>query len=424
MRFPKLFKTYAGLDRSIYVLFLAQVVNSVGHFVHPFLTLFLTQKLGMDPGEAGFYVFLSAVVWVPSALAGGKIADSFGRKRTLVLFHTLPALALVPCAFLEPSRLVAWLLIGVSFLHGLAEPVNDAMLTDLTPPAQRKQAFSLLYLGHNLGVAVGTMFAGFLFQRHLFWFFLGDSLTTLAAVALIALFVRESAPTREQVEASFAGDSSPERAEKGSLLAVLLRRPFLLAFLFIQVLLSLVYSQSHFSLPLQLAALFGEGGARRFGILVSFNALLVITLTTVVLHLTVRLAPALTVALSGAFFAAGFGMIGLVRTVPWLLFSTLIWTLGEILQATSAGAYVSHHSPLTHRGRINAVAPIIMFSGHALGPPLSGWLIEHFSLQVIWPGTFVLALAGAALLVLLDRRERRRPRLTPGGGASVPGPAS
>jgi hypothetical protein len=87
------------------------VVNSVGHFVHPFLTLLLTRKLGMDAGQAGFYVFLSA-------LADGR---------------------------------VAWLPITVSFLHGLAEPVNDAMLTDLTTPVQRKPAFSLLYLGQTSG---------------------------------------------------------------------------------------------------------------------------------------------------------------------------------------------------------------------------------------------------------------------------------
>ena len=235
-------KTYAGLDRSIYYLFIAQVVNSIGHFVHPFLALLLTQKLGMDAGEAGFYVFLSALAWVPGSLAGGKVADSFGRKKAMVLFHTLPALVLIPCAFLGASRLVAWLLIAVSFLHGLAEPVNDAMLTDLTTPDQRKPAFSLLYLGHNIGVAVGPLFAGFLFNRYLPWFFLADAATTLAAVVLIALFVRESAPTRERIEASFREDSGSERAEKGSLLAVLLRRPFLLAFLFIHVLLSLVYS--------------------------------------------------------------------------------------------------------------------------------------------------------------------------------------
>jgi len=405
-------KTYSGLDRSIYFLFTAQVVNSIGHFVHPFLTLLLTQKLGMDPGEAGFYVFLSALAWVPGSLAGGRIADSWGRKKAMVLFHTLPALALVPCAFLGASRLVAWMLIGVSFLNGLAEPVNDAMLIDLTSPAQRKPAFSLLYLGHNIGISIGPLFAGILFNRYLTWFFLADAATTLAAVALIALFVRESAPSRERIEASFREDSGPERAERGSLLAVLLRRPFLLAFLFISALTSLVYSQSQFSLPLQCSALFGERGPRTFGLLASLNGLTVITLTTVALHFTRRLAPVLTVALSGLFYAAGFGLIGLVGSLPWLLLSTLIWTVGEILAATSTGAYIAGHSPLTHRGRVNAIAPVIMYSGFAAGPPLAGRLIERFSLAVIWPWTFALSLAAALLLALLYGRERAAGRGT------------
>jgi MFS family permease len=403
------FKTYTGLDRSIYFLFIAQVVNSIGHFVHPFLTLLLTQKLGMDAGEAGFYVFLSALAWVPGSLAGGKVADSFGRKKAMVVFHTLPALALVPCAFLGASRLVAWLLIGASFLHGLAEPVNDAMLTDLTAPAQRKPAFSLLYLGHNIGISVGPLFAGFLFNRYLPWFFLADAATTLAAVALIAVFVRESAPTRERIEASLREDTGPERAERGSLLAVLFARPFLLAFLFVHVLLSLVYSQSQFSLPLQCASLFGEQGPRTFGLLASVNGVAVISLTTAVLHLTRRLAPVLTVALSGLFYAAGFGLIGLVGSLPWLLLSTLIWTMGEILGATSTGAYIAGHSPMTHRGRINAIAPVIMYSGFAAGPPLAGRLAERFSLAVIWPWTFFLSLAAALLLGLLYWRERAAP---------------
>jgi len=369
--------------------------------------MILTQKLGMGAVEAGTYVFLSAMAWVPGSLLGGKIADTVGRKKTIVVFQALPALALVPCAFLGSSRLIAWLLIGASFLHGVAEPVNDAMITDLTRPEQRKAAFSLLYLGHNLGVAVGPTIAGFLFANHLVWFFLGDAFTTLLAVLLIGLFVKESAPTREQIQRSFAEDHTAEKAEHGSLLSVLLRRPFLLAFMFINVLFSFVYSQTGFSLPLHLAGVFGEQGARSFGLLMSFNALVVITLTTFLIHLTERITPALTVALSGLFFAAGLGIVGWLRSMPLFLLSTLIWTTGEILSATSASAYVANHSPITHRGRVNAVAPLVMWSGQAFGPPLAAQLIERFSVYAIWPLTFVLSLSGSALLTLVHLLERR-----------------
>ncbi len=155
---------------------------------------------------------------------------------------------------------------------------------------------------------------------------------------------------------------------------------------------------------------------RAFGLLASVNGLAVISLTTVVLHFTRRLPPLLTVALAGLFFAAGFGLVGLAGSLPLLLLSTLVWTMGEILEATSTGAYIAGRSPMTHRGRINAIAPIIMYSGFAAGPPLAGRLIERFSLAVIWPGAFALSLAAALLLALLYVRERSAGQGQPGGG--------
>jgi MFS family permease len=403
----KFLRSYSGLDRSIYFLCLAQVVNSIGHFVHPFLTMFLTRKIGMDPVEAGSYVMLSAAVWVPGSLLGGKIADQIGRKRILVLFQSLAAAVLVPCAFLGVSRTIPWLLIGSSFLNGVAEPVNDAMITDLTVAEQRKGAFSLLYLSHNIGFALGPMIAGFLFNRYLSWIFLGDAITTGIAVVLIALFIKESAPSEQQIEESFAEDRSNERAERGSAIRVLLKRPFLVAFMFIHIILSFVYSQTAFSLPLQLSTVFAERGPQWYGTIMSFNAVVVIILTTFVIHSTERIKPALTVAIAGLFFAAGFGMIGLVRTLPLLLLSTLIWTVGEILEATNTSVYVANHAPITHRGRINAIAPIIMWSGFGLGPPLSAQFIEHFSLNGIWPLCFALSVLAAGLLLLMHLLENR-----------------
>jgi MFS family permease len=147
----------------------------------------------------------------------------------------------------------------------------------------------------------------------------------------------------------------------------------------------------------------------------SFNAVVVIVLTTFVIHSTERIKPVLTVAIASLFFAAGFGMIGLVRSLPLLLVSALIWTVGEILEATNTSAYVANHAPITHRGRINAIAPVIMWSGFGIGPPLSAQFIERFSLSQIWPLCFVLSLLAAVLLLgihLLEIRARKKKGLS------------
>ncbi|MEW5818540.1 MAG: MFS transporter, partial [Spirochaetota bacterium] len=54
---PAIFTLYRGLPRSIYILFFARIVNCMGSFVFPFLTMFLTQKLELSTGEAGIIIF-------------------------------------------------------------------------------------------------------------------------------------------------------------------------------------------------------------------------------------------------------------------------------------------------------------------------------------------------------------------------------
>ena len=72
---------------------------------------------------------------------------------------------------------------------------------DLCPADQRKEGFSLSYLGVNLGVAIGPMCAGLLFERHLPW--LLDS-----ALAGVARCLSESKPRIKEVAVKF-GFNSP-----------------------------------------------------------------------------------------------------------------------------------------------------------------------------------------------------------------------
>lgn len=69
-------------------------------------------------------------------------------------------------------------------------PASNAILIDLTDAEKRKAAFSLLYLGHNIGFAASPLFIGFFIEKSsLLWvwpllFLLG----IMAAAALFLLY--------------------------------------------------------------------------------------------------------------------------------------------------------------------------------------------------------------------------------------------
>jgi MFS family permease len=280
------------------------------------------------------------------------------------------------------------------------------MVTDVTDRENRSRVFSLLYLGSNVGFAIGPALAGLLYRRHLPWVYLGDVATTLLALLLVMAFVRETLPDRETLGESREGPPG-ELAEEGGTLRVLLRRPAVIVFSAALALYKFVYVQGYFSLSLQMKQLFGADGPRLFGFVWSVNALTVLVLTSLVARLTARFSDVGNTALGGILYALGFGMIFFLHRVPWFVVSTVIWTIGEILVATNSRAYVSNHTPITHRGRFAAATDIIAGTGYTLGPLLMGQLISRTGLGMVWVVSFALASGGTLLLATLARRQGR-----------------
>ncbi|NLG84826.1 MAG: MFS transporter [Firmicutes bacterium] len=97
----------------------------------------------------------------------GPLADHLGRKKVFLVSRTVGALVLVPCAFLGPSAAVPWLFRANAVLASASWPCLDAMVIDLTRREERRAAFSLQYLGLNIGFAIGPTIAGFLYRGHL-----------------------------------------------------------------------------------------------------------------------------------------------------------------------------------------------------------------------------------------------------------------
>lgn len=320
--------TYSGLPRSVYVVFFARVVNCIGNFVFPFMTLLLTTKVGMGEKQVGSFILMASVLQALGSLIGGKLTDHMGRKKIMILFMTLSSFCFVPCAFLIDSQStipwIPWFLILASFLGSIGFPANGAMMNDLTEPKNRQASFSLLYLGTNLGSAIGSVVAGFLFNNYMKLLFIGDTATTIVSIILLYIYVDETKPSNEEIEKGFEAQTD-EKAERGGMFATLLRRPFLLAFAVLDMIYSFVYAQTHFSLPLQSKAVFGDVlGPRYFGTFNMVNCLEVIFFTTLFTTITKRIKPIYNVSASGVFFGVGFGMLFFAKNLWIFMVSTII----------------------------------------------------------------------------------------------------
>jgi len=407
---------YKGLRREIYVLFFARIINSVGAFVHPLMTLILTDKVGLSSGEAGKFMSLLLLIQGPIMLLGGKLADKFGRLKLAVIFQFLGAAAYIVCGLLPASPALVYAIAVASCMYAISYPALDAMAVDLTQAGQRKQAFALLYMGFNLGFAIGPMLGGLMYKEHLQWLFLGDAVTTILATVLICIFVRETHP--EKQEQSVGSEPELEQQMSGSVFRVLWQRKIILVFAFIMLIFQFVYAQWAFGLPLQMNDQFGENGASLYGWMASYNGLLVILFTPLIAILINRWRVMIGTAVGGLMYAAAFGMLIFIRPLPLYYVSMTILTIGEMVMTIDAQAFVADYSPSSHRGRLNSVVNSISGTGRMLSPMIVGAVITAASLQSAWVLVSAAGVVGGIVLIGATRTKSFRAHSTQVGAVA------
>ena len=384
--------TYRGLPREIYILFVARIINCLGNFVYPLIALIITLKIGLSSAKAGAIVTLIAVSQVPTLIIGGKITDSIGRKKVIVIFQTLGAISYFICGFMKPSMLIIVVIIFAANCYSISAPAYDAMLAEITTPKNRKSSYSLLYMGMNIGISVAPVVGGILYKDYLSLLFIGDAVTSILSIIVMYIFVKETFKNKD-----IHMDKEKrklEQHEEGSVVSVLLKRPVLLYFSLIMLLYGFSYSQWVFTLPLQMAHLFKANGAKFYGFVAGINGLVVILFTPIITTVLHKIKALKAIAIGGIFYTLSFGMFGYINKLPMFFISIFIMTLGEIMISTNQGTFVANHTPSSHRGRINSILPIISGTGYACGPMVMGNVSSSFGYTVTWTIISIIMLIG------------------------------
>ncbi|MHB1315423.1 MAG: MFS transporter [Christensenellales bacterium] len=402
----KIFGRYRGLPREIYVLFFARVINSIGAYVFPLLTLILTDKLGFSDADAGMFITILMLTQGPAMLLGGKLADKFGRLKLMIVFQFLGALTYIVCGFMELSHAVVYLIVLASNFFAMTYPAMDAMTADLTHPGNRKEAYALLYMGFNLGFAFGPMIGGLLYKNFLQLIFWGDAITTILSLVLILAFVKETLPQKNDKTAPQTDEGGLEQYEEGSVFRVLLKRKVLLLYALILFVFEFSYQQWSFGLPLQMQALFADGAAK-YGLVASLNGFLVILLTPFVSFIMQRWRALRGMALAGLLFAVAFGLLIFIKDLAYFYVFVVILTFGEVFSTIDSRTYLANHSPASHRGRLNSLVNIIGGLGRSISPLIVGRILTSGGLTAGWTTVSIVALCGAVGVLMLCGYESR-----------------
>jgi|Tabmets5t2r1_1033131.scaffolds.fasta_scaffold10722_1 MFS family permease len=385
------------LPRPVWILCAGSFVNRFGSFVAVFLVLYLRNE-GYSIAESGLVVSFYGIGNVAAAAVGGWIADRLGRRNAIALsmFGSAATLLLLSQAHSLAPIIVLTTLAGLT--GEMYRPATAALLTDLTPAGERIPAFALNRLAINAGFAAGPATAGLLAEESFFFLFLGDALTSIAfgVIALVAL------PEGVRVR---RGD---ERRGEG--LRTIVRDTAFVFFLISSVLGAFVYFQSQTTFPLHVRA--SGLSESDYGLLISLNGLAIILLELPLVAITRRYPYRPVIALGSVLVGLGFALNAYANDLPELALTVLIWTLGEIVYAPVASAYVADIAPEHLRGRYQGAWGLTWGLAFVFAPAL-GAAIFAWSPDGLWLVCGLLGVAAAALLVIPGRRPARRAPVHP-----------
>ncbi len=393
----------AEYPRQFRILLGGTLVNSIGSgMVFPFLTLYLHERLALSMTAVGLVLLLWSASSLVGQLVGGSLTDQLGRKRLMAFSLGTSAIALAGLGLANSVWVASLVTVLDGVLSAMYQPATDAMVADLISTEKRSQAYGLVRIIRNLGIAIGPAIGGFLAARSYLLTFLISAAATLIFSVVVIAFMQETLPQRRTMRRQ-----TFEPVSRG-ILTVLQDSPFIV-FCTAIALTTVAYSPMMTILPVYMNDQFGLS-ANYFGWVMTTNAGMVVLLQYSITRATERF-PRLSVIAAGTIlYGIGIGSVTLGREFGHFVVAMAIMTFGEMLLTPTATALAADMAPPDLRGRYMGMLGLAWNLGWGGGPLLGGLVTDRLAPWALWP---IMGFAAASVALVYLVLGRFLPRNVP-----------
>ncbi len=384
--------------RQFLVLLGGMLISKIGmSMIWPFLTIYLRQKLSLPLSTITGLLTIDTIMSILFSFIAGSVADRFGRKWVMVISMT--SMGAIYLVMSRASSLPIFALLMA--LRGMVIPLYrvgaDAMVVDLIPASKRPDAYALLRMLENLGVAIGPAIGGFLAAASYTIAFLGASVSLFFYGLLLTMATRETLP------------STNVHLAEGSLgYGQVFRDRFFLSFVGAFTMIGMASSLVFALISVYVKENFGIPESQA-GFLITINAAMVVFFQVMVTRFTRRRAPLSMMALGAFLYTLGVGGMAFGQSLFHFAVCMVIMTLGELVVAPTANNITASLAPQDMRGRYMSIYGLSWGVSHGLGPVVGGLFNDHVGPSAIWlNGMTWGALSTLVFLVLFSRRRQEQ----------------
>jgi MFS family permease len=376
-----------------WILFVGMLVSTIGQsMIWPFLTLYVSKKLGLPLAQTAALVSINAITGLAFSLLAGPIVDRLGRKWVMVISLVGNGVLYAAMRYADTYLEFAVIQSLMGALTPLYRVGADAMLADLIKPEKRNEAYSLIRMSSNAGVSIGPAIGGLVASTSYAMAFFIAAIGLSFYGLLVAFMARETLPARTKDsgkrESVFSGYGPIFR--HGAFMGFIGSLTLTAMLVSLVWVLLPVYTNYNFQMP-----------ESQYGFIPTTNAVMVVTLQYLVTRLIKRRDPMAMMTLGTLLSAVGTVMVAFFSGFWGFWLCMVVITFGELVLVPTATTFTANMAPVEMRGRYMSMYWLTSNVGSTIAPVLGGYLSDSYGGRYIWYGGGVIGvLAVAAFLVL------------------------
>lgn len=390
--------SYSGLSPASWWLSVVMLINRSGTMVVPFMTLYLTQRLGYSISQAGLVFAIYGAGAICGGFVGGRLADRFGFYNIQLVALAGGGVLFMVLGQMHTFPLICAFTFVLALVNDAFRPANALAIAHYAKPENLTRSYSLNRLATNLGWALGGSLGGFIAAHNYGLLFILDGISNISAAILLRFVL---APAKMRKRAAVA----PPRASRFEVF----RDRRYLAFIVLVTLFAFAFFQLFSTLPVYYRSVL-HLSEELIGGTMAANGLLIAAFEMVLVYRLdgrrppLQYIPVGTLLVAASFLLFNMGIAALVVAAV----STIVMAIGEMLSMPFMNTYWVSRTREANRGQYAGLFTVSWATAQVLGPALGAGLADAWGFRALWWLIGAIAFLAAAGFWLLHRFERNR----------------
>ena len=386
---------YQGVPRAVWMNSIVLLIARCGTMVLPFLCLYCTKDLGMEPTTAGWLLGIYGAGGIIGGLLGGWLTQKIGSIPTQILSLGCSIPVFLVTSQLRDFTPLACSLFLLALVSDIVRPAAVSTTIEFCErPDQHTKALAVNRLAVNLGMTVGPAIGGFLALINFQLLYYVNAASYLGAMLFLGFYFRWGSNRVKPVASSPEQENETSKSKSSSPLN---DRIFVL-FWILTVASSVVFFQVLSTYPLFLKEHYSFNEAH-IGLLLAVNTVVIVLFELVLVQYVARFSMLRTIAWGYVLCCLGFGLLPLavgssfMISVGYCIFTIMVWSVGEMLSIPLSFAFVAKRSNATNRGKYMGWYVTSWSLAAVLAPILGTWIYQ-WSPHGLW---YLIATMSVAL---------------------------